>query len=136
MGKTKVVLDTNVWTSFCLKKKLANEFVKEGVRIYVSNPILAELARALSYPKLAELLDGAGLSPKEIIRAVVDRSETVRPRHKLRIVKDDPADDRILECALQANCKFIISGDRHLLKLGKFRNIEILSLREFLKRFG
>ena len=50
------------------------------------------------------------------------------------IIKEDPADNYILACAIAAQASFIISGDKHLLKLKKFRGIPILSPKEFLKQ--
>jgi predicted nucleic acid-binding protein len=43
--------------------------------------------------------------------------ELVIPRNKGNAVFDDPDDNRILECALSASAMFVVSGDRHLLRL-------------------
>jgi hypothetical protein len=45
----------------------------------------------------------------------------------------DTSDDKFLACAFESQASFIISGDKHLLKLKKFRNIPILGIKEFLK---
>lgn len=55
-----------------------------------------------------------------------------KPTGELAIIKDDPDDDRILECAVAADAQVIISGDRHLLLLGNFQSIRIMTVREFL----
>ena len=60
----------------------------------------------------------------------------VIPTENLRIVANDPDDDRILECALAANANVIVSGDQHLLKLGRFRTISITTPRQFLGSHG
>ena len=44
----------------------------------------------------------------------------------------DPKDDMILECAVLARAKFIVSGDRDLLALGNYENISIVTPRAFL----
>ncbi len=44
----------------------------------------------------------------------------------------DPDDNRILECALSARADFIVTGDRHLLVLNPYRDIQIVRPREFL----
>ena len=54
----------------------------------------------------------------------------------LSVIGDDPDDDRVLECAAAAKAACIVSGDRHLLDLGRYQDIPILSPRDFLKRFG
>jgi uncharacterized protein len=49
-------------------------------------------------------------------------------------VKDDPSDNRILECAEAGGSEFIVTGDAHLLKLGQFAGMKILKPAEFLGR--
>ena len=57
----------------------------------------------------------------------------IKPKRKLSVIKDDPDDDRILEWAIAGNAQLIISGDRHLLLLGKFESVRIQNVREFLE---
>ncbi len=54
----------------------------------------------------------------------------------LSVVKDDPGDDRVLECAIAGSADVIISGDRHLLDLGSFQGIQILTVRRFMDQIG
>ncbi|GAI12984.1 unnamed protein product, partial [marine sediment metagenome] len=56
----------------------------------------------------------------------------VEVNEKIIIIKDDPDDDKILECAISAKCDYIIYGDRHLIKLGSYKNIKILEPADFL----
>jgi predicted nucleic acid-binding protein len=58
--------------------------------------------------------------------------ERVTPQRRVNAVKEDPDDNRILECALAAGADMIISGDGHLLRLTAFEGIAILTPREFL----
>jgi predicted nucleic acid-binding protein len=50
------------------------------------------------------------------------------------LVLEDPDDNRILECAAEAGANYIITGDIHLLKLSRYRNIEVLNAAAFLER--
>jgi putative PIN family toxin of toxin-antitoxin system len=51
----------------------------------------------------------------------------------LRVVADDPDDDKILECGVASGAAFIVTGDRrHLLPLGSYQGMQILSPRDFL----
>jgi uncharacterized protein len=59
--------------------------------------------------------------------------ERVTPRLRVNAVREDPDDNRILECALAAGADMIVSGDGHLLKLTAFEGITILAPREFLR---
>lgn len=59
--------------------------------------------------------------------------EIVVPQQNISIIKRTPADNRVLECALEAGAKFIVTGDRKdLLSLGSFRGTLIISVAEFL----
>ena len=57
--------------------------------------------------------------------------ELVVPQITVHAVRDDPDDDRILECALASDADFVVSGDRHLLALRRYKSISIVSPREF-----
>jgi uncharacterized protein len=50
-------------------------------------------------------------------------------------VCEDPKDDKFLECAIAAQCKTIISGDKHLLRLTGYEGIAVLSPRIFVNRY-
>lgn len=50
----------------------------------------------------------------------------------LDAVPDDPKDNHVLAAALETYCDYLVSGDRHLLNLGEFQNIHILTPRDFL----
>lgn len=52
-----------------------------------------------------------------------------------KFVQDDPADNRVLECALAGGAQVIVSGDRHLLDLAELEKIPILRPRAFLDRY-
>lgn len=58
----------------------------------------------------------------------------IKPTGKLAVIKDDPDDDKILECAVAAGAQLIISGDRHLVLLGSFQSIRIITIRQFLEK--
>jgi predicted nucleic acid-binding protein len=56
----------------------------------------------------------------------------VHPTETLNIIKEDPDDDRVLECAAAAESDFIVSEDNDLLRLGRFRNIRIVNIADML----
>ena len=55
---------------------------------------------------------------------------------KIEIIKDDPDDNKFIECAVTNKADYIISGDNHLLNLREYRNIKILSPKEFLNYYN
>ncbi|MEO8661491.1 MAG: PIN domain-containing protein [Bryobacteraceae bacterium] len=56
----------------------------------------------------------------------------VSPTETLHVIKEDPDDDRILECATTAKSDFIVSEDKDLLRLGHFGNARIVSILDFI----
>lgn len=140
MGKIKTVLDTNILVLLLFKKSLAREFSevveKQKVDFYSSEEILKELARVLTYPKIEEILKKAGVEKKTALEALTEKLKIVNPKVKINVIKEDPSDNRVLECAIESKSKYVVSGDKHLLKLKKFKDIEILTAREFLERLS
>jgi uncharacterized protein len=58
----------------------------------------------------------------------------VAPTETLDVVKDDTSDNRIVECAVAAESDVIVSGDKHLIALGSFRGIKVMTVSDFLQR--
>lgn len=51
----------------------------------------------------------------------------------LRVIDADPDDDKVLECAVVGGASYIVSGDRrHVLPLGSYRGIAIVSAADFV----
>ena len=71
----------------------------------------------------------------EADRLIRGFTELVAPTRRLAVVAADPDDDRILECAVAAGAQVIVSGDKDLLRLGKFEGIEIVTVAAFLERY-
>ena len=134
MGKkVKVVFDTNVWISIFMEKRLRDEFsrVKQHLTLYVSQDIGLEISKVLQYPQVTEILSKIGIRERDVLRILAVNSKRVEPKVKLHVVNEDDEDNKILECALAAGADIIVSGDKHLLKLGKFRKTRILTPKEF-----
>jgi len=135
MGKVKATLDTNVMLSIILEKTLGREFsrIYGAVELYSSEEILSELARVLTYKKIENILKQAGTDGRTALETISRKLKIVKTDVKINVVEADPSDNRILECAISSRSDYIVSGDKHLLSLKKFKNIKILSAREFLE---
>ena len=95
----------------------------------LSREILDEYLRVFSYPKF-ELSEE---EIKELIQEeILPYAEVVKPKRRLRVVQRDPSDDKFIECAAAGKARVIISGDKDLLSLGRYRQIRILSPAKFL----
>jgi len=128
----KVVFDTNVFVSSFFggnPRKIIDRWKTGGIEICLSEEILEEYLRVLgrlqvSAPALAELLN---------LFKIGDNIVFAETPKKVAIVPEDSTDDKFIECALSAGAGFIVSGDQHLLKLGKFRGIKMVSPAQFLE---
>ncbi len=70
---------------------------------------------------------------EELIESVLKVVRFVRVTNLVKAVFEHPADDKFIECALEAKADHIVSGDKHLLKLGTYGKIKIVSVNEFLQ---
>lgn len=55
----------------------------------------------------------------------------IKPTKKINAIKEDPTDNRIVECALAARAHYIVTGDKHLLKIGRYEKTKIVTAKEF-----
>lgn len=102
------------------------------VELHVSTFIIGEVGRILreKFGWEEGRVDRASAQIRRVAREVHEPEESVAE------IEADPTDNRILECAVAAGVDLIVTGDKkHLLPLGSFRRIKIVSLREFLSSF-
>ncbi len=133
----RVVLDANVLVSGFISArgspaKVLDCWREEKFDVVVSPPILQELDRVLHYPRLQHRYNLPEDKTQGLLRMLRRQAIEVEPSEEVALIESDPADDRYLECALAGRVQFIVSGDRHLLELGEFQEIQILTPAGFL----
>lgn len=141
MGKKtkapRVVLDTNVLVSALLFRGEMSRFVslwKSGAILpAVSKDTFDELLCVLNYPKFK-------LTPFEI-KAIVQEEilpyfEVVEVEDEVHGICSDPDDDMFISCALANKSDYIISGDKALCDVRKFKSVKIITAAEFLLRYS
>ena len=128
----KVVLDTNVLISAFVfggnPRKIFEKAISEKIHLFISEPLLDEIKRVLSRPKFS-------YSPKAIqtiIHELLLVSDLVTPTKTINLIKSDPDDNKILECAIESKADFIVTGDYHLLDLESYHKIKIISPIKFI----
>ena len=132
MIKTIVVLDTNIFISAVFWEGKPYAIVKNAINqdiiVFISNYIIEEIRKVLvrDFNLEKQEID-------DIVNAVLYFTHLIEPRGAVTFIKDDPKDDKILDCAIACNAEFIVSQDNHLLNLKTFRGIRIVSPEEFLK---
>ena len=130
----KVVLDTNVLISAILfggkPRQILERAIRGEIRLCLSEPILEELKGVLQRSKF----DYSPEMIQFILTGLTGIADFVNPSETINVVLEDPDDNRILECAVEAGTNYVITGDFHLLKLSRYRNIGVVNVVGFLER--
>jgi putative PIN family toxin of toxin-antitoxin system len=137
----RVVLDTNIYISAILFGgkceeilKLANQTLFEVV---ISKKILEEIKSVLKGK-----FYWTDKQITEVVKYIREIASVISPEIPLSIIKEDPADNKIIECAFFSNASYIVTGDKHLLPLREYKGmnrmvhtkgIKIVSPGEFLR---
>ena len=126
-----VTADSNIWVSafnFRGKPRRFIDMADAGeIDLAVSEPIIKEVLHVLrdSFQWSDEALTEAQAQMEGIARKVV-------PAEEVDVVKEDPADNAILECAAAARSDYIVTGDNDLLRVKIFRDTPIIKVAAFL----
>ena len=128
---TRAVLDTNIFISSLFWRGAPYQVVSKGLggafTILVSSEILEEVRNVLSQKFKFPVED-----TRAFIEVIVSKSEIVESSIVLNVVKQDPADNKIIECAVVGKANYIVSGDTDLLSMKKYDTIEIVTPNKFL----
>lgn len=132
----KAVYDTNIIVSVVLHKdrlpaSLLSLALEGKVRLFVSEQLLREYKGVLKRPKFK-------LGEKEIenlMSFIRKKAIKVKPTKKLIKIKKDLADNRVLECALEAQVDFIVTGNKKHFPFEKSHRAKVVSPHEFATYF-
>lgn len=128
----RVVLDTNIFISSTLGGRLkiiVDEWRAGKFKLIVSEAIAREYLDVINRPKF-------NIPQVEIVTAteyLLQHAEFVTPEEKIVVIVADPTDNKFLEAPIAWKVDYIISGDRHLLELGSFREIPIIKAVDFIE---
>lgn len=128
---TRAVLDTNVYVSSIFWKGSPHRTVLLALRgafeALTSPEILTELRVVLKRD-----FD----QPDDLIRRQIDLilayASLVIPTTDIDVLQEDPDDNKVLECAVDGDADYVVTGDGHLLDLGSFEGIRMVKPRAFL----
>ena len=128
----RVVLDTNVIVSglnFPGNERLVLELALRGrFELYVSTFILEEAAGVLG-----RKFDWDEERSSQALRVLANAATVLYPRRLPEVIEGGHADNRILECAVEASADYLVTGDRrHLLPLEEHRGARIVNAPQFL----
>lgn len=129
----RAVLDTNIFISGIhwagASGKVLRAWISGKFTIVCSLPIIAEIVRVLMAFKVP-------LEPEDISwweSLILEKSVIVFPVEHLSVVLSDPDDDKFLEAAVEGNAQYIVSQDKHLLRIKEYRGIKVIPPEKFLE---
>ena len=130
----KITADTNIYISSILfggkPEQIIRLAVAEKITMIISHDILAEIAFVLR-----SKFDWSNRQIDQVDQMLKEISVLVTPSQRFKVIEDDDADNRILECALEGKADFIVSGDkRHLLPLKEYQGIRIVDIASLLMK--
>lgn len=122
----RVVFDTNVYISAAIKSELAENLIElaaktDLITLLTSEEILDELRE-----KLISKFERSETITDIFINRIRKIAELIEITEKVNVVKRDPSDNKILECALAGEADLIVSSDQDLIKLKNFQGIGIV----------
>jgi len=136
----RLVLDTNTLVSGVISPAGPPRRLLDGARTQVfelcsSATLLAELLDVLSREKFITRLEQAGLTPQNIVAELRRFATMVAPQEVPRVIEHDPDDDHVLACAFAGRADLIVSGDKHLHRLGgQYEGIPIVTAADAVQR--
>jgi uncharacterized protein len=128
-----ITFDANIYISalqYGGKPMALLEYAMDGrVQIAVSEAILTEVHRTLG-----EKFSWSFRELKPARAMILSMAKLVEPSESVAEVHDDPADNRILECALASGSTEIVTGDKDLLRLKVVAGVKIIAVSEFFEQ--
>lgn len=133
----KIVLDTNILVSALLFKGnlawIVDLWKKGKIIPILSKETFAEFKAVLEYPKFS-------LTRQEI-KVIIEEEvlpyfEVVEITDSIKGICRDSDDDKFITCAVSASVDFIVTGDKELLDLGKYKSVRIINASMLLKMFS
>jgi len=129
----KAVVDTNIFISAFVYpsgtvREIINLAINRKVELIVSGGMLAEYSRVLR-----DKFEWTENDIRENMLVIEGITTMCEPDIRLSVVHADSTDNKVIECAVFAEADVIISGDKHLLDLKKYKKIHILKPADFLR---
>lgn len=126
----RVVIDTNIWISFLIGKRLSglHRHIDSGrIEIATCAMQLRELAEVLNRPRIRKYIPEA--QAEEFIDLLLDVVLMVEPEQGPPLCRD-PKDDYLLYTAMAAKADYLVSGDNDLLSISSIGNTQIITYKD------
>lgn len=136
----RVVLDTNQYISAIIRPngnpaQILQLWHLRLIELAISPAMLEEFQRVACRPRIQQKYNLSDEDIDEYLELLREFAIVVPGSITVNAVPDDPDDNIIIACALEAEADLIISGDKHLLTLGSYQGIPIVKAADFLSNY-
>lgn len=130
----RIVIDTNVLISGVFfggfPRKVLSSVVAGEMTACATAEIINEYEAIVH-----EMIDRKqGHISKNILTPLITAMEIIEPITQIEICRD-PDDNKFLGCAKDSRALYIVSGDKDLLVIEKYENIQIITAKEFCEKY-
>ncbi len=130
----RIVIDTNVLISGVFfggfPRKILSAVVSQKITACATAEIINEYEEIVQ-----EMIDRKqGHINRAVLSPLIKAMKTIEPVTHVDICRD-PDDNKFLECAKDSHAFYIVSGDKDLLVIGKYENIQIVTAKVFCEKY-
>lgn len=128
----RAVLDTNVLASATIgpqghAARIVDRWRKRGFVLLISPVLLEELDEVLRYPRLRRRHGWSDERIDEYVQRLKDTATVTPGQMVVSAVPEDPDDDALIACALEGQAQYLVTGDQHLLGLGRYEDVQVVT---------
>ena len=133
----RLVLDTNIYVSNLISEKgnpakIVRWWLEGEFDVLVSQPITDEIIRVSGHERIQKKYAQVRENRLEYAALIAEQALWIEPQEKLDVIAADESDNRYVECAVAGGAQYIITGDEHLLELGEYEGIRVLTPAAFV----
>lgn len=125
----KIILDTNILIDavaddFAYTWKIIALVLKGEIEAVASEKIIKEYNLIVERNIVKQ-------KDQERLEKFIHQVTIIPVYQKIMAIPDDPEDNKFIECAIAAEADYLISSDKHLLRLAHYEHAKILNPKDF-----
>ena len=134
MNSIRITVDSNVFISGLLDSKdcktVFTAFKRHKFVLIISSVLFQELLWVLARPKFNQITNKE--EGRDVLNSIKDLAIFVEPSQPISVCRDIK-DNKVLECAVEGQCQYLVTRDQDLLILKDIQKIPIITPKEFMK---
>lgn len=135
----RAVIDTNLFVSGTAAGPGSTPYRllqswRHGEYVLVTSPqIIKEVHTVLYRPEIQKQFSLTSQEADQVLKALTNYAFVTAGTQTVDVVTHDPDDNKFIACALEGSASHVVSGDKHLLSIGTYQGISMVTARTFLE---